>query len=364
MKNSSIDWKAEFKDRKVESKYFEREIRHSLRYIKAFIITLCVGYTLLIIPDYFNIHDRDIFISILINRVCISISLVLLYYIIKHVQESKYLFHIIILYEIIVSISFCLIFYQYENPDFIIQTLGVILIILLIFILPNKWMGKNIAAVFVLTAFFSVAFIRFKYAPKFHMLAIISYVVIITVLSSINSFILNKYERIEYADKKELELLSNTDPLTGIFNRAKLNREIEKCMKKFEQEGVPFSIIMFDIDDFKAINDTYGHLAGDKALIDIVNIVKNEIKGSDIFFRWGGEEFVVLLKRTDKRQAIELAEKLRTEISEFAFVNPEHITCSFGVVTYRKDFGTQSLMSKADELLYKAKREGKNRVES
>lgn len=155
-----------------------------------------------------------------------------------------------------------------------------------------------------------------------------------------------------------------TDPLTGIFNRLKLddtlNREIER-VSRYPQN---LSIILFDIDQFKQINDKYGHLAGDSVLVDIANTTASRTREIDIAGRWGGEEFLVICPETDLEGARRLAEDMRIAISEHAFSHERPITCSFGVASFHVSESVTSLIKRADEALYRAKGNGRNRVET
>ena len=165
----------------------------------------------------------------------------------------------------------------------------------------------------------------------------------------------------EYKQKEnEIKEIAMIDELTQIYNRKKIEAIKEELINS------NICIIMFDIDNFKQINDTYGHLKGDKVLQSLSSAVKHHIRSSDIFIRWGGEEFVVLLQKLDDiKVAYTLAEKLRKVINELEIKEVKHFSCSFGVscgsVTKPNDI--KNILNKADKTLYKAKRNGKNRVE-
>ncbi|MEW6738390.1 MAG: diguanylate cyclase [Nitrospirota bacterium] len=160
----------------------------------------------------------------------------------------------------------------------------------------------------------------------------------------------------------EKEQLAETDPLTKIYNRLKFDNIFTSEIMKVQRYGTPLSLIMFDIDDFKQINDTYGHNVGDNVLIEITKIVSNNIRTTDIFARWGGEEFVILTPNTDMEHARELSERLRAAIEDSIFKKAFTVTCSFGVAEFREDDTTDTLSKRADDALYEAKKSGKNRV--
>ncbi|MGB9768438.1 MAG: GGDEF domain-containing protein [Dictyoglomus turgidum] len=161
---------------------------------------------------------------------------------------------------------------------------------------------------------------------------------------------------------RKLEELSIKDDLTGLYNRRKIDQELEKCLYIWERYNRPFSIIIIDIDDFKKINDTYGHLIGDMVLEKISKIIRENIRKSDIASRWGGEEFLILLPETNLQNATLVAEAFRRKIEEANFGIDEKITVSVGVANIENNESIDSLIQRADKNLYKAKESGKNKV--
>lgn len=163
-----------------------------------------------------------------------------------------------------------------------------------------------------------------------------------------------------YTISETFEKMAYHDTLTGIANRRRVYQLLEKSLSK----NVPFTVIFFDIDYFKKINDVYGHVVGDKVLIDIALITKEMLKDTDHFGRWGGEEFIILSFMKDKIQAEELAENIRKRIETFQFVEVDKVTSSFGVSTSHKHDTTESLIKRVDQALYLAKENGRNQVRS
>jgi len=163
-------------------------------------------------------------------------------------------------------------------------------------------------------------------------------------------------------ERKLFEKAAETDALTGIANRLRFNSMLSQQIALSKRYENPFSVILFDIDDFKRVNDTYGHIVGDEVLVSLTKHVSKMIRESDIFARWGGEEFAIILPRTKEHEAYELAEKIREEIITMHFGEGFKLSCSFGVKAYHDSVGKESFMQEVDVLLYKAKRDGKNRV--
>jgi diguanylate cyclase (GGDEF)-like protein len=162
-----------------------------------------------------------------------------------------------------------------------------------------------------------------------------------------------------------LEYQATHDTLTGLFNRQKFHDIFAKEVRRDKRYQNDLSIIMFDIDFFKKINDEFGHLIGDEVLIDISKLVLTIIREHDTMVRWGGEEFVILLPETNLNGAIYVAEKIRENISAYNHkqVN-QSITASFGVTVLKEKDTEENIIRRADEALYQAKENGRDQVAS
>jgi diguanylate cyclase (GGDEF)-like protein len=158
---------------------------------------------------------------------------------------------------------------------------------------------------------------------------------------------------------------ANTDPLTGLNNRATLDTVLRREIDLAQRHGTPFSLVVVDIDHFKSINDTYGHTVGDNAIQAFSKCAVSTTRVSDILFRYGGEEFVALLSNTGSNGALLLAERLRRAVSEMSLLCGDicfNMTISAGLATLQAGDTGESLFSRADSGLYLAKQEGRNRV--
>jgi len=165
--------------------------------------------------------------------------------------------------------------------------------------------------------------------------------------------------------KSKLEEMASLDFLTQIYNRHKFESFLEYEIKKHKryEKDTSFSLLMIDLDYFKKINDTYGHLKGDYVLQEIAKILKICSRDTDIIARWGGEEFVIMLPHTHLDEAILVSEKLRSSVEQHKFINIPKITCSIGIAVFHKNDTQKALFKRADKALYKAKELGRNRVE-
>ena len=160
----------------------------------------------------------------------------------------------------------------------------------------------------------------------------------------------------------ELARRATTDPLTGIANRLHFEQHLEHEIARAGRTGRPLTLIMADLDHFKAVNDTKGHEVGDAALKEAVKVIQPRLRGGDLLARWGGEEFMVLTPETGTEGARELAERLRWELEAHAFPGVGAMTASFGVAGYAAGEGPGELVRRVDAALYRAKREGRNQV--
>ena len=164
--------------------------------------------------------------------------------------------------------------------------------------------------------------------------------------------------------KLKLEEIASLDFLTQLYNRHKFESFLEYEIKKYlRYKKEIFTLLLIDLDYFKEVNDTYGHLKGDYVLQEIAKILKISSRETDVCGRWGGEEFVVMLPYTDIDEAILVAEKLRTTIDNYEFDNILNITCSIGVAQFHHQDTQKSLFKRADKALDRAKELGRNRVE-
>lgn len=162
---------------------------------------------------------------------------------------------------------------------------------------------------------------------------------------------------------RDLDYRAATDPLTGLFNRRKFDRSLAVEMLRAQRYGTPLALILFDIDRFKAINDNYGHQAGDAVLVELSRYSAAHIRASDILARWGGEEFVILCPGVDGTMARQLAGHLRDGFNALNHPGVGAVTCSFGVVEFVPSDSAQSILARADAALYRAKANGRDRVE-
>lgn len=172
-------------------------------------------------------------------------------------------------------------------------------------------------------------------------------------------------QKLEFEVEKrteELEYIAITDGLTQLYNRTKMDMELQKLEGIFKRYGRVFSVIMIDIDYFKSVNDTFGHQVGDSVLKQFAKNLKENIRNTDFIGRWGGEEFLIVCPETSEENATTLALNLRKQIEETLFEKVGHKTMSVGVAQIKEEMDLDNLINNADKSLYFAKENGRNRV--
>jgi diguanylate cyclase (GGDEF)-like protein len=179
------------------------------------------------------------------------------------------------------------------------------------------------------------------------------------IVLSLAWYTLGKYQR-------RLEEMATTDKLTGLLNRQVMDSLFDQISNTQKRQGTPLSVMITDVDHFKQVNDRFGHLTGDRMLEAISELLRSNTREADALFRWGGEEFLILLPNCDLEHARGIAEKIRQAVTKVKLPSERgdvKVTLSFGLAQQREDESQNSFLSRADSALYEAKRAGRNRVE-
>ena len=251
--------------------------------------------------------------------------------------------------------------------------------------LPQRWFAKKVSSVFMLKNFAFTSWEQRPYLFPFkHNRPVTSGMefmcqdltlmpiknsdgevdkVCIVVFDATDTAI---YRTMHQAAMKKLEMVSRIDGLTQLFNRSHWQSRLSEEFSRAARYSTPLSLIMFDLDHFKKVNDTYGHLGGDAVLCAVSRVVRNSIRENDIAGRYGGEEFGIILPNTPEAGAVVVAERIRASIeaAPIPFEDREiKATSSLGVTEYRPGVADcEELIAQADAALYRAKEGGRNRV--
>ncbi len=165
----------------------------------------------------------------------------------------------------------------------------------------------------------------------------------------------------------KLDSMATTDELTQLTNRHAFEPVFEHALRESDRNHLPLSIALFDVDHFKELNDLHGHLAGNAVLISVAESISQEVRGTDCLCRWGGEEFLLLLKGSNLQSGYALVDKIRQDIQETTIIyenTPIHVQVSIGIVEKQKEEDMEWLIQRIDQALYLAKNKGRNRVET
>lgn len=355
-------WTGTFLDKSLEYQF--RELYLSLRkdYLRR--ISLIVGFIFLgiFIFDFITLKTFIVKFTVFVFRSIILVLSCIFYFNSDYVLKS-WAFLKITIYEFIFILLFFAIIIVYENPSFLFQCLAINVIILgIFFLVPNLLTSKVILSFTLLNFFLAVSLTKF-HLPSREIIYTSGYFLLSIMFSILCTYNLDKYMRLDFVNRQCLIECSTRDPLTNAYNRLKFNESLISQIELAKRYGNTFSLIMFDIDHFKKLNDENGHIFGDKVLIEITGLVKAYIREVDIFARWGGEEFVILLPQTNCSEASALAERLRKVIFKESSKKSIMITCSFGVTSFSGDRDDiHSLMNRVDMALYRAKKNGRNMV--
>ncbi|HEX5329037.1 sensor domain-containing diguanylate cyclase [Sulfuricurvum sp.] len=163
-------------------------------------------------------------------------------------------------------------------------------------------------------------------------------------------------------EHKELIHQAAIDPLTGIYNRFQLNLLLTRKVEQSYRDHSTFSVLFIDLDHFKTINDQFGHLEGDRILVEFTALTRETLRSSDLFCRWGGEEFIIVLDKADLETAYPIAEKLRQRIRDHDFGLNTSLTLSIGISQYDPAFTIRDTIKAADTAMYRAKHQGRNQT--
>jgi len=277
----------------------------------------------------------------------------------------RYLYVFSTIYELIGIILFWGLLLFYEHPDVVIHQQGLIVIILAIFfIIPNRFFIRVLISLLTTIGFFYIALLRNLFSMSSYSWGLLVFSIFIIIFCALTTRRLNRLQRIQFQTTQELRRISTIDSLTDTYNRMKFDEEIDKEISRSQRYLLPLSGIMFDLDNFKEINDKFGHLEGDKVLKKVSLLVSKIIRENDLLFRWGGEEFIILLPNTSHDSAIQLSYRIQDYIRNDKFASIGRLTCSFGVTSLKEDDTANSFTNRLDQLQYQAKKNGKDRVVS
>jgi len=354
-------WLGEFRDEKLEKEFRQSGFYKVRALVRPLLIFLSSLFSIVILFDLLFGKEQYYPIISIPLRILYIIASILVIIKVSSVQDFYSLSMMLTAYEFL---SICVFFYligvTINTYSYMSIGAGIITISILVFMIPNRWVHSVFLSVITILCYFALfhpvgleAELLNRMVGTIFILSSISLIAVLAIRSAID-------QRVQYLSNLKLLQLSLTDPLTGIANRGRFNDSMQSWIKCANEYNVPISLVLFDFDNFKKVNDTYGHLIGDQVILQTVNLVDEAIRHRDLFARWGGEEFTCLFPDTQLDEAMEIVERLRQTISSNHYIKCGHVTASFGLAQYRKGESADAFMDRADRLLYNAKNDGKN----
>ena len=352
----------EFSHRDVEADFMEYEKTASLNTSRFLLLVLGLAFATFAVSDFIYYRHRSVFIVSVGLRMAVLILTVAVMSLLGKFKRYNNALLLVSATELAIFVVYLFNLFILQGQEATLQFMSIMLLILAVFLIPNVWKNClfNGIVIFLGYIIYSAVFLDPDASPTLVQRTI--YLGICLLACAISIYGRERSRRSQFAAEKLLEFMSIVDKLTSIYNRARFEYVLNMWIKNMRHN--PFCLILFDIDDFKKVNDRFGHPAGDQALVATSEVVTASIRDDDFFARWGGEEFVILFGKTGIVRAVELAERLRCAVEANPCGEAGHITVSIGVVQYRRGETLGMLVKRADDKMYEAKQAGKNRVVS
>ena len=346
-----------------KSAFYDYQLTAFHKYIGLVAFVLGIFNIALLIPDLIFMNGMSKKLFIIIFRLVFSGMLFLLSYKFKKITKMIVLFEIGTVFELLSIVEFLFVLNLYYQPDFMIQAMGMLIINIAVFLFPNRCLNMFVVSILGTAGFLIYSFFVMKPLNLEEFWAGVVYLSLAIFLCSLFALEIDKHQYNEFIAKKELIHLSSTDQLTQAWNRNKLVNEFNELQKYYGEHNLPLTLALLDIDKFKVVNDQNGHCIADTVLVEMVKLINCNLRSTDILVRWGGDEFILLFPNTYLGDTTVILERIRTAIEEFIFTDSIKITCSFGAVEKKDSFDLDTMIRRADSLMYAAKDLGGNRVQ-
>ena len=350
----------QFRNQDAEADFMDYDKAASLNIVRVLMLIVGFIFALFIFSDLYFYRENPAFITALLLRaIGLIITIAVFCYVGKFKSYANALL-IVTITQLTIFAIYMVNLHLLQATQIYLQFMTAMLFIMAIFLIPNVWKNSIIGGgvIFVGYMIFRVNSPSPVERSTFIMHGI--YLIICLVCCAVFLFGRETSRRRQFAAERRMEHISITDSLTGIYNRNRFEHILAMWVKNVRRN--PISLVLFDIDDFKTVNDRFGHTVGDRVLVGITEVISAHIRDEDMFARWGGEEFVILFSSTDIEKAKELAERLRRVVEITPFANVGKATISMGIAESRQGETITDFFSRADAKMYEAKRAGKNRV--
>lgn len=348
--------------RQNRAAYNESKLRAAQRNIHVFAGVASVVNFLLLVCDLGCISGQTGRIVVGAVRYGFSLLLILMIRVLQNTRSFRSFASIVTLLETVGVLLYLGVLRLYETPHFMIQSMGLIALILIIFVVPNRCGYMLTLSIASTIAFFALAFFCIQDRQLNELIAAIAYAVLTIVICAVTVYGNDRDAFREFVSKTHLEQVSSTDFLTSAATRARLEEEARRWMSFCRRQELPLCMVFVDVDNLKRINDQFGHAMGDTVLKSVAELMQKQLRNSDTISRWGGDEFVLLLPNVSLKNAVLLLDRIRRSVEQISFSNGCVISCSYGVVEMRTESTYQQMLADADALMYRSKQNGRGRI--
>ncbi len=353
---------AEFKRKEHELQFKNYDVKASLFFLRLAVLFGGLFFAFYIVIDILHGVPPEVLSQIYLWRLLPLGYCVPFFFFAGKIKGHRALGLVTSIMEIATFFFYMAVLFIYADPEWTSKSMSVAVFVLLVFNFPNYLLHNVITSVFISAFYFVFTCLAIpNHMDTFNWYQFFG-VLISIFFSYITFYQLNTLKRNNYLSQSHLQKLAETDKLTNINNRTSIDLTLQSCCLSASVNVDSFALIMFDIDKFKTVNDTYGHAVGDSVLIETVAVAIERIRKSDVIARWGGEEFVIILPQTNIDMAYKLAERIRISIMKHHFSVVGQVTASFGVTEYFQGDTAETVIERADRHMYEAKRGGRNKT--
>lgn len=353
-----------FENKELEQEYLHSKLVNTRSIWRGLLLLVTCLFLLLVVGNAFLSNQKTSLPQAAIGMGLALLVLFLNLYVIDRQKSTGKILLYTTAMEVLFLVAYFITAYSSYPINLSLRAFDTLFIVICIYLVPNHFISNIVMAL--------CSYMVFLFSALFGNISVVDgmreglavYLLLMLVLCTAVSLHMQVNDRKSFYSDKRLKEMLLIDPLTGAYNLRKMTDEMEKWLPFSARYNLPFSIITIDVDNFKQINDTSGHVYGDQILKDLVRGMLDTVREQDILVRTGGDELMVLLPNTDEKSAVQIAQRLLRMARNYDFHPTRRITCSMGVASWKPNMTARQLRDLADQRLYMAKNHGKNRIVS